>query len=240
MIQLPWAVPQQPLVQTTSILENLNKKMELNLTHSTDTTAIWSFIIAMIVAIILGISATFIAIWYGRKSFDLTKQSFDALVKQIESSEKIIQDSNQSLIASQAELKKYELEYLHRVEETNKLRNIVADYLSHLVQFNIDITMNFKTYSTVDLIQEIIKFNTQIIKFHYQIELFLDSPSTDSHSKIENALKRVLNSVWEIRDSVENKEKFNMSLATYSLSLQAVREELSNLIIQEIKKQKGE
>ena len=139
-----------------------------------------------------------------------------------------------------SELKKYELEYLHRVEETNKLRNIVADYLSHLVQFNIDITMNFKTYSTVDLIQEIIKFNTQIIKFHYQIELFLDSPSTDSHSKIENALKRVLNSVWEIRDSVENKEKFNMSLAIYSLSLQAVREELSNLIIQEIKKQKGE
>lgn len=100
--------------------------------------------------------------------------------------------------------------------------------------------MNFKTYSTVDLIQEIIKFNTQIVKFHYQIELFLDSPSTDSHSKIKNALKRVLNSVWEIRDSVENKEKFNMNLAIYSLSLQAVREELSNLIIQEIKKQKGE
>ncbi len=49
--------------------------------------------------------------------------------------------------------------------------------------------MNFKTYSTVDLIQEIIKFNTQIVKFHYQIELFLDSPSTDSHSKIKNALK---------------------------------------------------
>ncbi|MGE8538157.1 MAG: hypothetical protein ACN6NI_02640 [Acinetobacter sp.] len=144
------------------------------------------------------------------------------------------------MIASQAELKKYELEYLHRVEETNKLRNILADYLSHLVQFNIDITMNFKTYPTVDLIQEIIKFNTQIVKFHYQIELFLDSPSTDSHSKIKNALKRVLNSVWEIRDSVENKEKFNMNLAIYSLSLKAVREELSNLIIQEIKKQKGE
>jgi len=31
-----------------------------------------------------------------------------------------------------------------------------------------------------------------------------------------------------------------MNLAIYSLSLQAVREELSNLIIQEIKKQKGE
>lgn len=107
-----------------------DQKVYLDVQHSTDTTAIWSFIIAMIVALILGISATVIAIWYGRKSFDLTKQSFDSLVKQIESSEKIIQDSNQSLIASQAELKKYELEYLHRVEETNKLRNIVADYLS--------------------------------------------------------------------------------------------------------------
>ncbi len=65
-----------------------DQKVYLDVQHSTDTTAIWSFIIAMIVALILGISATVIAIWYGRKSFDLTKQSFDSLVKQIESSEK--------------------------------------------------------------------------------------------------------------------------------------------------------
>ncbi|MGE8538156.1 MAG: hypothetical protein ACN6NI_02635, partial [Acinetobacter sp.] len=53
-----------------------DQKVYLDVQHSTDTTAIWSFIIAMIVALILGISATVIAIWYGRKSFVLTKQSF--------------------------------------------------------------------------------------------------------------------------------------------------------------------
>ncbi|MCO8070792.1 hypothetical protein NI470_00685 [Acinetobacter lwoffii] len=52
MIQLPWTVPQQPLVQTTSMVENPNKKMELNLTHSTDTTAISSFALSVIIALI--------------------------------------------------------------------------------------------------------------------------------------------------------------------------------------------
>jgi len=52
MIQLPWTVPQQPLVQTTSMVENPNKKMELNLTHSTDTTAISSLALSVIIALI--------------------------------------------------------------------------------------------------------------------------------------------------------------------------------------------
>ncbi|MEB6680956.1 hypothetical protein [Acinetobacter lwoffii] len=91
MIQLPWTVPQQPLVQTASVVENPSRKMELDLNHSTDTTAIWSFIIAMVITFILGVSATIIAIWYSRKSFDLTKQSFDALILQIQSAEKITQ-----------------------------------------------------------------------------------------------------------------------------------------------------
>ena len=50
-----------------------DQKVYLDVQYSTDTTAIWSFAIAMVIAFILGISATIIAIWYGRKSFDLTK-----------------------------------------------------------------------------------------------------------------------------------------------------------------------
>ncbi|MFZ0022115.1 hypothetical protein [Acinetobacter sp.] len=81
MIQLPWAVPQQPLVQTTSMVENPNKKMELNLTHSTDTTAISSFALSVIIALILGSLATWLAYWYGRKSFKLTEMSFKTVVE---------------------------------------------------------------------------------------------------------------------------------------------------------------
>ena len=49
------------------ILQQPNgQKVYLDLQHSTDTTAIWSFVAAMIASIV-------IAIWYGRKSFKLTK-----------------------------------------------------------------------------------------------------------------------------------------------------------------------
>ena len=58
------------------ILQQPNgQKVYLDLQHSTDTTAIWSFVAAMIASIV-------IAIWYGRKSFKLTKQSFDTVIKQ--------------------------------------------------------------------------------------------------------------------------------------------------------------
>lgn len=43
MIQLPWLVPQQALVQTATVIENPRKKLELDLNHSTDTTAISTF-----------------------------------------------------------------------------------------------------------------------------------------------------------------------------------------------------
>ena len=94
-----------------------DQKVYLDVQHSTDTTAIWSFVIAMVVAFILGISATIIAIWYGRKSFDLTKQSFDSLVKQIESSEKITVASNNGLAQSQADSKLTELRFLYKSSE---------------------------------------------------------------------------------------------------------------------------
>lgn len=88
MIQLPWTVPQQPLVKTEIIAKTNQQKIpwDLNVT-STDTTAIWSFIVAMVIAIALGGLATFLAYWYGKRSFDLTKQSFDAVIAQIKSSE---------------------------------------------------------------------------------------------------------------------------------------------------------
>lgn len=72
-----WGNVQEQQTQTMVLQQPKDQKVYLDVQHSTDTTAIWSFIIAMVVAFILGISATVIAIWYGRKSFDLTKQSFD-------------------------------------------------------------------------------------------------------------------------------------------------------------------
>src|SRR5690606_40777093 len=60
MIQLPWTVPQQPFDQTASVVENPNRKMELDLNHSTDTTAISPFTLSVIIALILGSFATWL------------------------------------------------------------------------------------------------------------------------------------------------------------------------------------
>ena len=65
------------------------QKVYLDLTHSTDTTAIWSFGVAMVIAIGLGSLATWLAYWYGKRSFDLTRQSFDTVIAQIKSSHKV-------------------------------------------------------------------------------------------------------------------------------------------------------
>ncbi|MDA0695749.1 MAG: hypothetical protein O2793_04915 [Proteobacteria bacterium] len=87
MIQLPWTLPSQPNVQTLVAYESNQTKVPLDLNiSSTDTTAISSFAISMVIAVILGGLATWLAFWYGKKSFDLTKQSFDAVIAQINSS----------------------------------------------------------------------------------------------------------------------------------------------------------
>ena len=81
VIQLPWVVPQQPSVQTIVLQQPAKTHLELN--ASTDKTAISSFALSVVIALILGCLATWLAYWYGRKSFDLTKQSFDAVIHQI-------------------------------------------------------------------------------------------------------------------------------------------------------------
>ena len=100
VIQLPWTVPQQPSVQTIVFQQPAKTHMELN--ASTDKTAILSFALSVVIALALGGLATWLAYWYGRKSFDLTKQSFDAVIKQIESSERLMMESNSNLIENQS------------------------------------------------------------------------------------------------------------------------------------------
>ena len=92
---------EQENTQAVVLQQPNGQKVYLDLNHSTDTTAIWSFIVTMVIALVLGGLATFLAYWYGKRSFDLTKQSFDSLIFQIKSSEEVIQRSNKSLIEAQ-------------------------------------------------------------------------------------------------------------------------------------------
>lgn len=121
IVFLPWTVEPQP--QTQAVILQQPSETHLRLDATTDKTAIASFVAATVVGIIA-------AIWYGQKSFDLTKKSFDAVIKQIESSEKLISNSNQKLIEAQNNLKIKELNMIYRAQELAELRRKIQNYVS--------------------------------------------------------------------------------------------------------------
>ncbi|WP_278363688.1 hypothetical protein [Acinetobacter schindleri] len=183
MIQLPWTVPQQPLVQTASVVENPSRKMELDLNHSTDTTAIWSFIIAMVIAFILGVSATIIAIWYGRKSFDLTKQSFDALILQIQSAEKITQLSNIKLIENQNDLLMKNNEIASANKKYDDLKQACINYISQHETYRMHLML-------LQITHKEFKFSERSEIGSYQSQIFED---------LRNRLKLILDAKTRLR-----------------------------------------
>ena len=129
VIQLPWTVPQQPSVQTIVFQQPAKTHMELN--ASTDKTAISSFALSVVIALALGGLATWLAYWYGRKSFDLTKQSFDVVLEQIISSRqdaerlhKITMEQIYANIESNKETSKNQLEIMFKDLHLKRTLNI--------------------------------------------------------------------------------------------------------------------
>ncbi|EZQ11505.1 hypothetical protein [Acinetobacter sp. Ver3] len=144
MIQLPWTVPQQPLYTASIQIDPETQKIPLDLNvSSTDTTAIWSFMIAMAIAFILGISATIIAIWYGVRSFKLTEMSFNTVVLEIKSSQQIAFNLNQKLFEQQRELGKQEFQYTKQLKWEDEIISITSDCLNSLAKY-IQKVMIFK------------------------------------------------------------------------------------------------
>ncbi|EEY78922.1 hypothetical protein HMPREF0012_01791 [Acinetobacter calcoaceticus RUH2202] len=106
---------------------------------STDTTAIYSFVIAALVGVILALVGVFLAWWYGKKSFDLTTKSFEITVAQISASIQAAKDntndlikSNKESLAMQEELKRKELVFQSRQVWLNDLRDTSTLYLESL------------------------------------------------------------------------------------------------------------
>lgn len=133
VIQLPWTVPQQPSVQTIVLKQPAQTHMELN--ASTDKTAISSFALSVVIALALGGLATWLAYWYGRKSFDLTKQSFDAVIAQIKSSEIIALDINEKLFEQQKELQNKDLIFRDNQSWKKRVLDKAESFLSSRFDF---------------------------------------------------------------------------------------------------------
>ena len=231
-----------------------DQKVYLDVQHSTDTTAIWSFVIAMVVAFILGISATIIAIWYGRKSFDLTKQSFDSLVKQIESSEKITVASNNGLAQSQADSKLTELRFLYKSSEIQNLRKMIADYFATVVALNTHMVFkvsflkdnkflndNDKNKYIHELFDEIKRYANEIFTFSFQIDLMLDMDNSNEEKKIGNELNNLNKALNKIIGNLAmNKKDIIDPVVEFGFVFDRVKEKLTKYILAEIQLHKGE
>lgn len=129
-----WGNVQEQQTQTMVLQQPKDQKVYLDVQHSTDTTAIWSFIIAMVVAFILGVSATIIAIWYGRKSFKLTEMSFKTVVEQIKASEQSALDLNTKLFNQQLILQDREQKALLQTQWIENFRPLAQSYISKILE----------------------------------------------------------------------------------------------------------
>ena len=142
-----------------------DQKVYLDVQHSTDTTAIWSFIIALVVAFILGISATIIAIWYGRKSFQLTEMSFKTVVEQIKASEQSALDLNIKLFEQQITLRNLDKKLEIEKNIIERFRFSASNFIMQADAFLSHITLLHLRY--VDHI-----FNEKVEMNSYESEIF--------------------------------------------------------------------
>ena len=119
VIQLPWAVPQQPNVQTIVLQQPAKTHMELN--ASTDKTAISSFALSVVIALILGGLATWLAYWYGRKSFVLTELSFKVVSEDIRQAAKTNSDIAISMMENQITITELQIRSKEKSEELERI-----------------------------------------------------------------------------------------------------------------------
>lgn len=135
-----WGNVQEQQTQAVVLQQPKDQKVYLDVQHSTDTIAILSFALSIIIALILGSLATWLAYWYGRKSFKLTEMSFKTVVEQIKSSETTALDLNSKLFNQQLVLQDREKKNLQKVQWIDSFRLLAQSYMSKNIEllFKLD------------------------------------------------------------------------------------------------------
>ena len=164
IVQLPWAVPQQPNVQTIALQQPARTHMELN--ASTDKTAISSFALSVVIALLLGGLATWLAYWYGRKSFKLTEMSFKTVIQQIQASE-------QSALSLNSKLFEQQLMLQNRLKELEIQKNIIDRFRCVAETFIINVELFLSSVTLLHLSHEQFKFSEQVAIGSYEYEVFI-------------------------------------------------------------------
>lgn len=107
--------------QTVVLQQTDGKKIYLDLNVSTDTTAISSFALSVMIALILGGLATWLAYWFGRKSFKLTEMSFKVVSEDIKQAAQTNRETTIELINNQRKIAELEITYKEKSEQLENL-----------------------------------------------------------------------------------------------------------------------
>jgi len=219
----------------------------LRLDATTDKTAISSFVIATIIALALAGLATWLAYWYGRKSFDLTKQSFDAVMAQIKSSEQLMLESNINFINKQNDLKLKEIELIYNQKWVEDSREFAAIYLSNLQiimdEFNFALHMigidkfsklnldhdkrESKSYGKLDDLYKNPQSNS------VKLKLFFDYRNDKNHQILSSEKTVMLMLVRQFQYLFINDQiKFERELSNLGQCIEKLQQEILNIILE--------
>ena len=210
IIQLPWTVPQQPNVQTIVLQQPAKTQMELN--ASTDKTAISSFALSVIIALILGGFATWLAYWYGRKSFKLTELSFKVVSEDIRQAAKTNSDIAISMMENQITITELQIRSKEKSEELERiitrggeiivLQNKLIIELYKLATLGDEI---FKKDIEV-IVSRLNELNNEILS-EYHLFLLLMSTDSKEYSRIKILGDLFLQIAWEVAARVQLNHK---------------------------------
>lgn len=136
----------------------------LRLDATTDKTAISSFALSVIIALILGGLATWLAYWYGRKSFKLTEMSFKVVSQDIQEAAQSHHKTTLELIRSQEKVKLIEIEAQYIEKNIDQVRNICINLLADIERLAIYIQAYIK--------DDKYNFNNSNFKAEFTKEIF--------------------------------------------------------------------
>ncbi|WPE82757.1 hypothetical protein SB581_07250 [Acinetobacter baumannii] len=198
------------------IVKNNNHKVSQTqenthfLEHSTDTTAMRSFDNATIIGVVFALCATWFAWWCAKKSFELTKLSFDSLIQQIKDSTQSTLDTNMALIQSQERINQKEILANRHLNWVLNLREVFAVYISNLREIRFESSVanstirnekkrnsKFDQYKDEDLVKKLhaLKAKLDLCELNKtKIELLLNHLK-ENHANLIDLTERCYNNV---------------------------------------------
>ncbi|MQW91782.1 hypothetical protein GFH30_08915 [Acinetobacter wanghuae] len=211
MIQLPWIVPQQPLVTTQIQVDPETKKIPLDLNvSSTD----WGVVVSVIASAFISFIGFLITIY-------IVKKSTEAQI-----------ESNTKLIEVQSKLKIDELNIIYKHKKTEELRGLISDVSSKALLFLSQIKFNIQDNNlesyTFNSIEEYHLLQDSIARLIAYIRPGVDRDESiriELFELLEESRALIINKMLNLDEINEFEEKLGYTQASLNIFIEELLSE---------------